>query len=245
MEDARKTFRDVQNKYKEMKKSDYSGDYSGLSVDLFPYMNDTKQAEERRAQGNEKPVVMVSFKEFKKEQEKLASGIKEAIDGSSLEQNEKDSKKSEVDRLLKQIIDTQKELMLAIYFMGEAFKGEYGGKVYTEETQGSFLANQFVEQQGVVQDGSSMYSEVQSNIKKMEELAAGLTPAESSAAQALASSDADAGLAATATLPPAPAPASQEPSVVSGDAASDAALAGAALTSSNDAALHDPAAADE
>ena len=94
MDQAIRTFRDVQNNYKEMKKSDYTGDYSELSVDLFRYMNPPKQEEERRSQNTDEPVVMVNFKQFKEEQEKLANDTKEAINGSSLEQSEKDSKKS-------------------------------------------------------------------------------------------------------------------------------------------------------
>ena len=176
MDQARQTFRDVQENYKEMKNSEYTGDYSQLRVDLFPYMTPSEQEQERITNGNDRPDVMVNFKDFKEEQEQLANDTKEAINGSSLEQSEKDSKKSEVDNLLKKIIDNQKELMLATYFMDEAFKGEYGGKVYTEETQGQ--RNAFNEERGIVQDGNSTYYHVQKDIKKMKNLAANLTTAD-------------------------------------------------------------------
>ena len=178
MEEARKTFKDVKNKYEEMKSPDYIGDYSELSVDLFRYMNPSKQKEERTSQNMNEPVVMVNFKQFKEEQEKLANDTKEAINGSSLEQSEKDSKKSEVDNLLKRIIDNQKELMLATYFMDEAFKGEYGVKVYSENSSGN-SGDQITDHRDATGRGDSTYHYVQQDIQKMKELTKGLTPAES------------------------------------------------------------------
>ena len=179
MTQARKTFFDTQKKFNEMKKSDYTGDYSELSVNLFPYMSDSEK--EKEVKGSDEPVVMVNFKDFKEEQEQLAEDTKKSIGDSSLEEQEKKSKKHEVDDLLKRIIDTQKELMLAVYLMN-TFLGEYGGRVYAEQTQGA-LQNQFNQERGIVKDDSiTMYSEVQKNIQKMKNLAANLTTEDSAGA---------------------------------------------------------------
>ena len=184
MEKARQTFRDVQAKYKDMKSDTYSGDYSELSVNLFPYMK-PEDKEELLIAKNKGPddelEVIVNFKEFKEKQERLADSTKEAIiNDSSLDETTKESKKSQVDKLLKEIIDTQKKLMLAVYFMDNAFKGDYGSKVYDEETQKQFQ-NPFIDEFSIARsyDGRNMYTSVQANIQKMKDLATGITPANS------------------------------------------------------------------
>lgn len=183
MEKARQTFIDVQKKYKDMKSDTYSGDYSDLSVNLFPYM-EPKDKEKLLTAENKDPddelEVIVNFKEFKEEQERLASSIKQTISNSSLDETKKQSKMNEVHELLKEIIDTQKKLMLAVYFMDNAFKGDYGSKVYDEETPTQFQ-NPFIEEFSIARsyEGRNMYTSVQANIQKMKDLATDITPASS------------------------------------------------------------------
>jgi hypothetical protein len=179
MEQARKNFEHVLKQVSDMASSDYSGDYSELNVNLFHYMDPNQKIK------SQSKVVMVNFKDFKEKQEKLVADTKKAISDSSMQQNEKESKNTEVDTLFKEIIDNQKKLMLATYFMEEAFKGDYGFKVYSEKSSAN-LRDQINDHKIATGEGNSTYSHVQNYIKKiqsMKDLAQKITP-DSSASSA-------------------------------------------------------------